>query len=41
MCPLKLTGAAKQIQTALLGLFPFEVLEKYSAVRWCYIWFVN
>lgn len=24
MCPLKVTGAAEQIQTALLGLFSFK-----------------
>lgn len=41
--PLKVTGAAKQIQTTLLGLFLFEVpaRQKYSAVRQCYTWFVN
>lgn len=41
--PLKGQGAAEQIQTVLLGLFPFEVPErqKYSAVRECCTGFVN
>lgn len=40
--PLKVIGAAKQIQTTLLGLLLFEVSagQKYSAVRQCYIFVI-